>query len=465
MRCPKPTGKFVLTSLALAVIALGPLVQTAQAQNPPQRQIRTFIPPDQLVSFLPSTPFDRFVEFVDPIFLRVTGKQIVDPESRTGPIGVSIASMHFFDAFELVLQYNGLTFSETEQFFIVAPAATVDPNTGVVTAAGEGGAGLSLPATHETREIQINALLFEIDHSMARDTGIDWNVFFGDQQAGGGRGQGGSGGGGGGGAGGTGAAGENSPKFFLKTNDIFSSIQDVVVAPSRIDFSDLTQFFRLLETEGVGETVASPHVTVQSGIEGRMQIGADVPVQVRDFAGNTITQFFSTGIIVDVVPTFITQTVTEDDGGQSDVEFIHLAVQVEKSGSTPTPAGPEIDRSTANTQVLLLDGEQTVIGGLYTTEETISRRGIPVLKDLPGWFLGLRYVFGRTQRAVSQKELVIVLQAKVLDSLDERMRRPLNRELLQQTRQQIDESLRRFDGQVGATRMKPRPYADPTSGQ
>ncbi|WP_369407484.1 hypothetical protein [Rhodothermus marinus] len=43
-----------------------------------------------------------------------------------------------------------------------------------------------------------------------------------------------------------------------------------------------------------------------------------------------------------------------------------------------------IDRNTADTQVLLLDGEQTIIGGLYSTRESISRKGIPFLKDLPG---------------------------------------------------------------------------------
>ncbi|MEZ4699542.1 MAG: hypothetical protein R2834_04365 [Rhodothermales bacterium] len=56
---------------------------------------------------------------------------------------------------------------------------------------------------------------------------------------------------------------------------------------------------RAFEQEGLGETI-SPTVTVQSGQKGNIQIGSDVPVQQRDFASNTITQFFSTGIIIDV---------------------------------------------------------------------------------------------------------------------------------------------------------------------
>ncbi|MFW5973087.1 MAG: hypothetical protein ACOCTG_03770, partial [Bacteroidota bacterium] len=108
----------LLTMIALAMSAVVP--ETASAQDrPPQRQLRTYIPPDQLVSFLPSTPFDQFVEFVNPIFERVTGKQVIDPESRSHPIGVSIAGLHFFDAFELVLQVNQLSYRETERFFMV----------------------------------------------------------------------------------------------------------------------------------------------------------------------------------------------------------------------------------------------------------------------------------------------------------------------------------------------------------
>src|SRR5690606_27745202 len=111
---------------------------------------------------------------------------------RRFPIGITVAGLHFFDAFELVLEYNDLAYRETDQFFIleeaVAPSLQVDqagtlrPQTG----------GAVLEATHETREIQINAVLFELDHTLTRQLGIDWNVLFppvgGQQQQGGGQG-------------------------------------------------------------------------------------------------------------------------------------------------------------------------------------------------------------------------------------------------------------------------------------
>ena len=77
--------------------------EQAYSQRPP-RQIRTYVPPDQLVSFRPEMQFDQFLEFINPIFERVTGKTVIDPEARQEPIGITITSMQFFDALEFVLE-------------------------------------------------------------------------------------------------------------------------------------------------------------------------------------------------------------------------------------------------------------------------------------------------------------------------------------------------------------------------
>jgi type IV pilus assembly protein PilQ len=426
-----------------------------QAQDrPSQRQLRTYVPPDQLVSFLPSTPFSVFVDFMNPIFERVTGRAIVDPTSAEYPIGISIGGMHFMDAFELVLDYHGLTYRETDRYFVIEEA----PEMNAIADAGEARAGTSrqgaaasvAPASVMTREIQINAILFELNVTRARELGVDWNVFFGEQT-------GGSGGGSGGGTGGGGSSAgqQGAPRFQLKTKDFFDEFSDIIEGPDEIELSTLTRFFRLMENEGIGETIANPQVTVQSGEQGRIQIGSDIPVQIRDFSGNTVTQFFSTGIIVDVVPTLITQA-TDDSLNAPELDFIHLNVKVEKSAGRPTLSGIVIDRNDATTQVLLLDREQTVIGGLYSTEESVSRRGIPVLKDLPWWFFGLRYIFGVEQTTVSQKELLIVLQADVLDSLEDRAANPIRGgDELRERRDKIQDVLRRTGFEKQADEVMP----------
>lgn len=446
----------LLLLLALVVAPLiGPL--SVQAQEiprqgaPPVGQIRGYVPPDQLVSFRPETPFTQFIDFVNPIFQRVNGKEVIDPETRQFPIGISISGLHYFDALSLVLQYNNLAFRETERFFIVEEAPPE------INAVVEGpGAALAetalVPATLESREIKISAVLFSINKTKAQEIGTDWNVFFGGETVAGGGGQnaGGLGGAAGGGQGGAGQAGGQAgslntiPKFFLDTSALADAVSDWLIMPDAIDVATLTQLFRLLEDSGVGETIANPSITVQSGQDGRIQIGQDLPFRVRDFSGNTITQFVSTGIIINVTPTLITEAVIDTTGAPT-LDFIHLNINVENSNGQISNAGPIVDRSTATTQVILLDGEPTIIGGLYSTEEVEQRRGIPVLKDLPWWFFGIPFLTSVKTKQTVNRELVVLLHAELIDSLTDRSGRPFDNNLLDKKRREVLRRMQELD--------------------
>ncbi|MDP3444190.1 MAG: hypothetical protein Q8T08_15140, partial [Ignavibacteria bacterium] len=92
-----------------------------------------------------------------------------------------------------------------------------------------------------------------------------------------------------------------------------------------------------------------------------------------------------------------------------------------RSSALPDVVSTEIRKTTATTKVLLLNGEETAIGGLFTTEETLVRRGIPILRDLPWWVLGLRYIFGYDQKEFNTKEIIILIKAEILPSLRERV--------------------------------------------
>ena len=418
----------LVTAVLLALI-FGAYAGPVMAQEPDRRQIRTYIPPNQLVSFSPSTPFNTFVEFVNPIFERVTGKAVVDPEGRTVPIGVNITRMHFLDALEQVLRSNNLWYRENDQYFVIQEAAAAATGGRAVAAAG-GAAGASELASLKSREIRIDALLFEVNLNKAREVGIDWDVIFGGEGGGGGRGTGGGG----------------EVPIAVRTDEFFDRLDpnDRLITPEIIEAGTITRLFRLMETDGIGRTIANPTVTVQSGNQGQIQIGADVPVVTRDFSGNSVVQMFQTGIIIDVTPTLISEAVV-DTSGAPELDFVHLDVNVENSSSSPSAAGqPIISKTQANTSVLLLDGEQTIIGGLYTTDKTVSREGIPILKDLPWWVFGLRYIFGFTTTQTVQRELMIVLQAHVVDSLPDRADDPLEEDMLDKRRKQIKRVLQRL---------------------
>lgn len=433
------TSRFVqsvLSGLLIAVLA-GGLSLPAEAQERPDRQkTRTNISPDLLVSFDRDTPLNQFIEIINPIVVRERDKRIVDPKNRTTPIGVPISGMYYLDALEKALEANGLTYRETETVFLVREA-TADQQT---QEAASVDTTEEAPATVGTREIRINAMLFNLNLTKVRNRGLRWDEILGSTQQGGGQG-------GGGGQQGT---------FSIKTDNLFESVDNILQAPEQIQLSQFRRFLNLVEQDNMGRTVANPQVTVQNREQGQIQVGQDVPIQTTDFAGNTVTEFVQTGIIIDVTPTLLSQPVA-DTAGAPVLDFIHMDVRVEDSNSQPSPAGTIINRNQANTQILLLDGEATAIGGLISTQKTTSRSGVPVLKGLPGWFFGLRYIFGTEQTNVTKQELLIVLQAEVVDPLQARAKEKFENELIDQRRQNAREALRRLGERYPEDSQFPKP--------
>lgn len=452
MTRPWSIFRYVVSSLlVVAVFGIGAVPVNAQGR-PDRRKTRTNISPDLLVSFQQDTPLNQFIELVNPIFQRELDKPIVDPENRSMPIGIPVSGMHFLDAFERVLEVNNLTYRETETAFIVQ-----EPEQEEGEGQPQAGQEEEPPASVDTREIRINAILFNLNLTKVRNIGLRWDEILGSTQ-GGGQGGGQSGGGSGGGGTGGSAGGQQGQGdlFSIKTDNLFESVDNILQAPDQISLSRFRRFLNLLEQDNVGRTIANPQVTVQSGEQGQIQIGQDVPIQTTDFAGNTVTEFVQTGIIIDVTPTLLSQPVA-DTSGAPIVDFVHMDVRVEDSNSQPSQAGTIINRNQADTQILLIDGEATAIGGLISTQKTTSRSGVPVLKDLPGWFFGLRYIFGTEQTNVTKQELLIVLQAEVVDDLRARAKQKVKDDILDQRRRNAQEALLRLGERPGDTVQLPSP--------
>jgi type IV pilus assembly protein PilQ len=425
----------------IAVLSLGAgLEAAAQVVTPPTgRRVRAYVPPDELVSFLPSTPFNEFVRLINPVFLRVTGKRVVDPMDRTEPIGLALNGVHFIDAFELVLDRANLDFRESEGYFVVEEPQ-ISPTSGEmagapleVTPTTMAIGGGTVPATAESREIRIDAIIFEVNNTAVREMGTNWSTLF---SQGTGQGQTGEGGSGGGGGGGTGDGSDGRPRFYVNGATFFDAIDEfITTSTDQIELGVLLRLFRFFETQGIGRTLASPSVTVQSGEQGRIQSGSDIPIQIQDFQGNTITQFISTGVIIDVTPTLVI-----DNSQTTPVEFVHLDVNVERSSGRATAAGIVIDKNNVDTQVLLVDGEQTVIGGLTSSEESVERRGIPILREIPL----INFLFSYKRKQIVQKELMVVLQVRMVNPVRDRQGRQPVRDLYRQHRDRTRDGIEQF---------------------
>ncbi|MEJ2051054.1 MAG: type II and III secretion system protein [Calditrichota bacterium] len=393
---------------AIYLICLCLLIQAsvsfAQLNRPRELRRAGYTAPDEIVSLSHSMPFSQALLIFNDLSKKYLNKIIVDPEGNNFPIGIDIDKMHWMDAFDLILKQNNLWYQEYPDYIKIIPTSSESPGlTETEKKAME---------EFKTREVVISAIFFETDQSKLRQAGMSWDIFRGK---------------------------DLNAEARLSAADSKTGLFEMDVNPN-LDFGNLLAVFKALESDKIGEIMASPQITVKSEQEGRIQVGSDISVTLRDFAGNTITQFYSTGSIVKVKPVVIQY---------DSIDFIHLDLDIERSNTANSTEGLEIKKSSAKTSVLLLDGEETIIGGLYINEESNSREGVPLLKDLPWWFFGLRYVFGFSTKNEVKKELLILLKADLLPTLEQRFKNKMNNSnrklLLRDERRMMQQRMRLYE--------------------
>jgi len=403
------------TGLLTLILLLGLSdISHSQAMDGPPRE---YTNPEEIISFDRRTPFQDAIEILTNYAQQFDNRFIIDRSNTTGPIGVSLPPMHWKDALNYIMRVNKLVVLESDDIMEIVTERearealgdtdrSVDRRTGVRDLDG-------LKISTGTREIRINATFFEGNKRALREIGVDWstltnnvpgnlsdfvteggNADIPDTQFGDGQ--------------------------FVSVNARGAQNVSQNVFNSLINFGDVgggiqvQALFSAFEADNLGRILATPSVKVMDGEEGRIQVGQDFSIKQRDFAGNVTDQFFSTGTILLVRPQIIEF---------QDTTLIYLDLEAERSSAQPDPVSTVINKQQANTHALLLDGESTVIAGLYRTEKTEIRRGIPILKDLPGWFFGLKYLFGFNSTDVQETELVVLLQAELEDSIDDRLKR------------------------------------------
>jgi type IV pilus assembly protein PilQ len=382
-----------------------------------EKNLRGYTSPDEVITLSANIPFSQAIELLSTISELKTGRKIVSTITRNEPIGLEIKSLQYEKALLLIVQYAGLVYDMNENVIVVKkraePKEIEDKNT---------------YAESSTREVKISAVFIEIDVTKARQRGINWTFLLGDKNSE---------------FGGTvrttgeilstdnqssaSSTTQNqlSTDFNLTTNSTFQAGSFVGNALS---------LFRFLENENIGEVIASPNITVRDRQPGRIQVGSDISIKQRDFSGNIIESFFSTGSIIKVTP----YIYNEDS-----LEFVLLDLDVERSSGFPSEVSTEIKKTTAKTQVLMLDGEETMIGGLFLNEEQKTRVGIPFLKDLPWWVFGIRYLTGSDQTSVIKKELVILIKLELLPMLRDRIKFPLESNVLENSLNELRERAKR----------------------
>ena len=367
---------------------------------------REFTNPQELVVLDQSLPFSEALAIFEDLSTEFRGKILINRSDFEGPIGVDIPRMHWFDALQQIAAHNNLVVVEADRYIElrevpetpdVERTREVDPDRRLRPGREE------RIITFESREVEIKATFFEASRDVTRDLGIDWSTLSSDGR--------------------------------ISVNATDRVVDEVLSASLNLEDVggsgiDITALFNAIESSNLGEIISSPTIKVMDGQAGRIQVGQDFSIRQRDFAGNIIDRFFSTGTILEVVPQIYYHEGTP---------FIFMTIRAERSTAAPGALTTVINKQEAETEVLMLSGESVIMAGLYETEERLIRQGVPILKDLPGWFFGLRYLFGFESKQYFEQELVVLLEVNLVPTLQERLDSRLQRvpELIDERREEF----------------------------
>jgi len=157
-----------------------------------------------------------------------------------------------------------------------------------------------------------------------------------------------------------------------------------------------------LERSGNGRLLSTPRVTTQNNVAAEMTQGVQIPIQT--VANNTVTVSFKDAALTLKVTPQITAANTV---------IMQIAIENASADFSRAVGGiPPINTQRANTQVLVSDGQTTVIGGIYVSQEQSSNDRTPVLSRIPllGW------LFKRDTLNDRSTELLIFITPRIIKS-------------------------------------------------
>ncbi|MBI4055057.1 MAG: type IV pilus secretin PilQ [Elusimicrobia bacterium] len=169
--------------------------------------------------------------------------------------------------------------------------------------------------------------------------------------------------------------------------------------------SFLTATLSAAADKGNLKILSNPKIITLNNQQAKIQVGDQVPIKtttVSPGVGTTESvSFVNVGIILTVTPVInADRQVT-----------LNIKPEVSSATADPSGAGPRIATRTAETTVMVSDGETLVIGGLIDETKDKQTLKVPLLGDIPllGW------LFKRTSDKNLRRELLVFVTPKIID--------------------------------------------------
>jgi len=147
--------------------------------------------------------------------------------------------------------------------------------------------------------------------------------------------------------------------------------------------------------------ISSPKVMTLNNKPAKIAQGQMIPYQNSTSAEGATTQFIEAALTLEVTP-----HITPD--GNVDMK---IKATNNSAGTAPAGSTPPINTKEATTELVVKDGETTVIGGIYVDSDTAIDTGVPFLSEIPllGW------LFKSRQKEIQKNELLIFITPKIVN--------------------------------------------------
>ncbi len=238
------------------------------------------------------------------------------------------------------------------------------------------------------RQVAIEVKIFEVALDKDTQTGIDWSILAGD---------------------------DVEPSLYT-----FDSDQHIAGEYFKLVFDnmDISGVIEAIAQSGDLNTVASPRVTTLNNQKAVVRIVREEVFYEAQVEPSIISNGVGTDAVIyytaRTLPVGVVLDVTPQVGRDSTITMnvhptISDVVAVVKSPNDDT--APVLSVRELDTVGKVKHGETLVLAGLISERTNYSKSGIPILKDIP-W---LGYFFGKTERQVSNIELVVMLTPMILE--------------------------------------------------
>jgi type IV pilus assembly protein PilQ len=244
------------------------------------------------------------------------------------------------------------------------------------------------------KQVMIEARIVEATSTFSQSIGINWGIHYQDGSAS--------------------FLGINSldTNFggSVATTPTTSGVGSASGMATGISFGSLTSNIQLdmrlnaAQSVGLVKIISAPKVATLNNKTAKISSGQQIPYQNSSANTGPVTQFIEAALALEVTP-HVNANGT-----------ISLKIDAKNDSPGAVPVGataPAINKKEAVTEMLLQDGETTVIGGIYVDNKTEEDDGVPFLMDIP--FIGK--FFKDNTKTDTKTELLIFITPRILSTM------------------------------------------------